>query len=40
MASFTVNSEAGNDGQAGCTRGGWSMHLEEIPASHFNRNSH
>jgi len=36
MASFAVNNESGNDGQAGCTRGGWSMHVEEIPLSHWN----
>ena len=36
MASFSVNNESGNNGQAGCTRGGWSMHIEEIPLSHWN----
>ena len=36
MASFSVNNEAANDGQAGCTRGGWSMHIEEVPEDHWN----
>ena len=36
MASFAVNNQDSNDGQAGCTRGGWSMHVEEIPLSHWN----
>ena len=38
MASFSVNNENADDGQAGCTRGGWSMHLEEVPASHWSEN--
>ncbi len=37
MASFSVNNESGNDGQAGCSRGGWSMHIEEIPETHWAR---
>ena len=36
MASFAVNNEDGNNGQAGCTRGGWSMHVEEIILAHWN----
>ena len=35
MASFSVNNENADNGQAGCTRGGWSMNIEEVPNDHF-----
>ena len=36
MASFAVNQENYDNGQAGCSRGGWSMNIEEIPLDHWN----
>ena len=35
VASFAVNNEDQNNGQAGCSRGGWAMNIEEIPVEHF-----
>tara|TARA_B100000131_G_C18095487_1_gene603857 strand:- start:61 stop:636 length:576 start_codon:yes stop_codon:yes gene_type:complete len=35
VASFSVDNESSNNGQANCSRGGWSMNIEEIPLEHF-----